>query len=450
MACTTVQSRKASHTSLYWRHPIAGGSTIPGPLAGIRVLEFSEIIAGPFAGVLLSDMGADVIKVEPPEGEPWRLIAQFIPFESRGFISLNRGKRGIALDLSKPEAQEAIRRIVSDIDVVLINYRPDVAAKLGIDYESLSMLNPGLIYCDNTAYGRRGPESHRPGYDIIVQGISGVMATEAKTLNGVPQIASIPVADYSTGIMMAWAVCAALYHRERTGCGQKIESTLLGSALAVQNGTFQVVESVDTEWRERFMAALDRGRTEGHNIEELRKILIAHRPTLVIGNIHYRVFKTKDSYIVVGALSAALRKKLCAVLGVEDKRIGDPNYDPTTQEARDYARQLVHEVEAIMAGRTTAEWLALFDEAGVPAGPFKFTWELVDDPQVLANDLQVSVEHPLAGTVHMVGPALQMSQTRLEVQGSSPVLGEHTDEVLASIGYSAEEIAEMRNAGAIR
>jgi len=184
--------------------------------------------------------------------------------------------------------------------------------------------------------------------------------------------------------------------------------------------------------------------------DELRKILIAHRPTLVIGNIHYRVFKTKDSYIVVGALSAALRKKLCAALGVEDKRIGDPNYDPTTPEARAYAKQLVHEVETIMATRTTTEWLALFDGAGVPAGPFKFTWELVDDPQVLANDLQVSIEHPLAGTVRMVGPALQMSQTRLEVQGSSPALGEHTDEVLASIGFSAEEIGAMRDAGAIR
>ncbi len=395
-------------------------------------------------------MGAEVIKVEPPEGEPWRLIAQFVPLESRGFISLNRGKRGVALDLSKPEGQEVVRRLVPLMDVVIINYRPDVPAKLGINYETLSALNPRLIYCDNTAYGRKGPQAHRPGYDIIVQGMSGVMATEAKTLNGVPLIAAIPIADYSTGIMMAWAVCAALYHREKTGRGQKIESTLLGSALAVQNAGFQVVESVDTEWRERFLEALERGRTEGQNIDELRKILIAARPTLVIGNIHYRVFKTKDSYVVVGALSASLRKKLCAVLGVEDKRIGDPNYDPTTPESRAYAKELVERVEAILIERTTDEWLALFDEAGVPAGPFKFTWELVDDPQVLANDLQVTIEHPLAGTVRMVGPALQMAETPLAVQGSSPVLGEHTDEVLSSIGYSAEEIEAMREAGAIR
>ena len=397
--------------------------------------------------MLLSDMGADVIKVEPPEGEPWRLFAQFIPTESRTYISLNRGKRGLTLDLSKPPAQEVVRRLVPLMDVVLVNYRPDVSAKLGIDYDALSALNPRLIYCDNTAYGRKGPQAHRPGYDVIVQGLTGVMATEGKTLNGIPQLATIPIADYSTGIMMAWSVCAALYHREKTGRGQKIETTLLGSALAVQNAHFQVVESVDTEWRERFLAALERGRREGHNIDELRKILINARPTLVIGNIHYRVFKTKDSFIVVGALSAALRRKLCALLGIEDRRIDDTNYDPTTPESRAYARDLVERAEAIFAERTTDEWLSLFDEAGVPAGPFKFTWELVDDPQVLANDLQVTIEHPLAGSVRMVGPALQMSETPLAVQGSSPALGEHTEEVLSSVGYGAEEIAAMREAG---
>jgi crotonobetainyl-CoA:carnitine CoA-transferase CaiB-like acyl-CoA transferase len=400
--------------------------------------------------MLLSDMGADIIKVEPLEGEPWRLFAQFIPTESRPYISLNRGKRGLAIDLSKPQAQEVVRCLVPQMDVVLVNYRPDVAAKLDIDYETLSALNPRLIYCDNTAYGRKGPQAHRPGYDIIVQGMSGVMATEAKTLDGIPQVATIPIADYSTGIMMAWAVCAALYHREKTGRGQKIETTLLGSALAVQNAHFQVVDSVDTEWRQRFIDALERGRKEGIDFDELRRILIAARPTLALGNIHYRVFKTKDSFIVVGALSASLRKKNCAVLGIEDKRIGDLTWDPTTPEARAYARELVEQAEAIFLQRTTDEWLALFDEAGVPAGPFRFTQELVDDPQVLANELQVTIEHPLVGSVRMVGPPFQMSETPLAVQGSSPALGEHTDDVLSSIGYSAEQIAAMRDAGVIR
>ncbi|MEX2158696.1 MAG: CoA transferase [Dehalococcoidia bacterium] len=416
----------------------------------MRILEFTEIIAGPFAGMLLSDMGADVIKVEPPEGEPWRLVAQFIPTESRGYISLNRGKRGITLDLTKPEAQEIVRKLVPDMDVVVINYRPDVPAKLGIDYETLSALNPRLIYCDNTAFGRRGPQAHRPGYDIIVQGMSGVMATEGKTLNGIPLMSTIPIADYSTGIMMAWAVCAALFVRERTGRGQKIDTTLLGAALAVQNATFQLVESVDGEWRQAFLDRLDQGRAEGAEFEELRAYLLSQRPMTAVGNIQYRVFKTEDSYIVVGALSATLRRKLCAVLGVDDKRIGDITWDPTTPENRAYAHELVKQVEAIVLAKTTSEWLAVFDQAGVPAGPFKFTQELMNDPQVVANELQVEVEHPLAGTVRMAGPPFQMSETPLQVQGPPPALGEHSDEVLASIGYDEAQIAALREKGVIR
>ena len=290
---------------------LAGGTTIAGPLEGIRVLEFTEIIAGPFAGMLLSDMGADIIKIEPPEGEPWRLFAQFVPTESRTFISLNRGKRSLTLDLSKPQAQEIVRKLVPDIDVALVNYRPDVSAKLGIDYESLSALNPRLIYCDNTAFGRKGPQAHRPGYDIIVQGLSGVMATEGKTQDGLPVINTIPVADYSTGIMMAWSVCAALFDRERTQTrrGQKIETTLLGSALAVQNVHFQLVESVDLEWRQRFLNRLERARNDGQDYDELRTFLIATRPLQAVGNIHYRVFRTRDSYVVVGALRSRARQR---------------------------------------------------------------------------------------------------------------------------------------------
>lgn len=427
-----------------------GGAAIPGPLAGIRVLEFTEIIAGPFAGMLLSDMGADIMKVEPPEGEPWRLFAQFVPTESRNFISLNRGKRSLTLDLSRPQAQDVVRRLVPETDVALVNYRPDVAAKLCIDYETLSAINPRIVYCDNTAFGRKGSQAHRPGYDIIVQGVTGVMATEGKVLDGVPTLATIPIADYSTGIMMAWAVCAALFVRERTGKGQKIETTLLGSALAVQNAHFQVVESVDHEWRHRFLERLELARTEGQDYEELRKMLIALRPVLAIGNIYYRVFITKDSYVVVGALSASLRRKLCAALGIADKRIDNPDWDPTKPESREYAKALVRRAEEIFLQRTTDQWLALFDESGVPAGPFKFTQELLDDPQVVANDLQVDVEHPLVGTVRMVGPPLQMSGTPLAVQGASPALGQHTEEILASLGYSSDEIASMREEGVIR
>ncbi|MCH7953823.1 MAG: CoA transferase, partial [Chloroflexi bacterium] len=310
--------------------------------------------------------------------------------------------------------------------------------------------NPRLVYCDNTAFGRNGPQSHRPGYDIIVQGLSGVMALEGKTLNGLPLLNALPVADLSTGIMMTSAICAALFVRERTGRGQMIETTLLGSALSVQNSAFQLVESVDIEWRQIFLERIAKARADGTSYEDLKKSLIEARPVLAIGNIHYRVFKTKDSYVVVGALSQALRRKLCDLLGIEDKRIGDTDWDPRKPEAREYATQLVKQAEAILAERTTDEWLTLFDERGVPAGPFKFTQELLDDPQVIANDLQVDVEHPLAGKVRMVGPAFQMSDTPLAVQGPSPTLGQNTDEILTSLGYEDSDIDSMRAAGVIR
>ncbi len=422
---------------------------MPGPLDGVRVLEFSEIIAGPFGGMLLSDMGADVIKVEPIEGEPWRLFGQFVPTESRNYISLNRGKRGMTLNLTKPEARKIVHQLVRDMDVVLVNYRPDVAEKLGIGYEELSKISPKLIYCDNTAFGRKGPQSHRPGYDVIVQGLTGLMALEGKSFRDVPVLNALPSADLSTGIMMAWSICAALYHRERTGRGQKIETTLLGSALAVQTTGFQVVESADAEWRERLVEKLREARDEEISYDELKEARLDIRPLRAVA-LYYRVYKTKDHYVVVGALSAQLRQKLCDALGIEDRRLEDPHYDPTTPESVAYARKLVKKVEALFRTRTTDEWLRLFDSRGVPAGPFRFIEELVDDPQVIANDLQVDVEHSLIGTVRMAGPPLQMSETPLEVQGASPALGEHDEEVLASLNYSPEQIATLRDAGVIR
>jgi crotonobetainyl-CoA:carnitine CoA-transferase CaiB-like acyl-CoA transferase len=422
---------------------------MPGPLAGVRVLEFSEIIAGPFGGMLLSDMGADVLKVEPPVGEPWRLIAQFIPNESRSFMALNRGKKGITLDLTKPEAQDVLAKLVPDMDVVIVNYRPDVADKLGISYEKLSALNPSIVYADNTAFGRRGPQSHRPGYDLIVQGLTGLMALEGKSFKGVPVMNALPSADISTGIMIAWAVSAALYHREKTGKGQKIETTLLGSALAIQTSAFQLIESADLDWKQQVIKTLKEQRAEGADYEAQKQARLDIRPIRTVA-MYYRVYKTKDHYVVVGCLSAALRKKLADAMGFEDKRIENPEYDPTQPEALEYARELVAKVESMFMEKTTDEWLKLFDEKGVPAGPFNFIEELMDNEQVVANHLQVEVEHSLAGTVRQAGPALQMSETPLSVQGASPALGEHDDLVLSALGYSAEEIEAMREAGVIR
>ena len=293
---------------------------MPGPLHGVKVVEFTEIIAGPFAGMLLSDMGAEVIKVEPPWGDPWRGTQAFTSTESRPFIAYNRGKRSITLDLTTEAASDVLARLIPQMDVAIVNYRPDVATKLGVDYESLSALNPKLIYCENTAFGRQGPDSWRPGYDLILQAMSGIMTAESKTVNGVPvHVVSSPMVDTSAGLCLAWCVCAALFHRERTGRGQKVETTLLGLALAMLGMRFVEVESLDRDHNAATLESLAALREAGVPYPELLEIYEADHP-VTPGNIYYRSYQTADGVISLGCLSDPLRKRLLDLLGLTDIR----------------------------------------------------------------------------------------------------------------------------------
>ncbi len=422
---------------------------MPGALDGVRILEFGEIIAAPFGAMLLGDMGADVIKVEPPWGEPWRFSREFSPFESRTFISLNRGKRDLPLDLTKPEAMEIVRKLVPQTDVVIINYRPDVPPKLGIDYESLAKLNPRLIYCENTAFGKQGPDSLRPGYDLVVQAMSGLMASDGKMVNGVPQqITATAVADFSTGLAIAWSVCAALYARERTGHGERIESTLLGTALGIQTSSFIEVEMVDAEPRKVFLEELGQLRGAGCSYEEVTQLYESYR-TKPTWNAYYRTYQTKDSVLALGCLSDILRKKMADALGVRDIRF-QPGYVPDSPEAIAFNEQLVSQLQALFLERTTAEWLEVLDAAGVPAGPVRFIEELLEDPQVVANGLVVELEHAQVGPVKMVGPLVKMSGNPLKATAASPTLGQHTTEILTALGYNSEEIQRLRESGVTR
>jgi formyl-CoA transferase len=394
-------------------------------------------------------MGAEVIKVEPPWGEPWRLNQQFMPLESRGFISLNRGKRSLPLDLVKPEAQQIAHRLAAKSDVVLVNYRPDVPAKLGIDYETLAALNPRLIYCENTAFGRRGPHSRRPGYDIIAQAMTGLMASEGKVQNGAPgAIQSVPVADFSTGLSMAWAVCAALYHRERTGKGQKVEATLLGTAMAIQTSKLVLVEELEGESRRAMLEELRRLRKAGASYEELQGHYQRSR-NIAPGNIYYRTYMTRDGAIAVGCLSDPLRKRLANLLGLHDIRF-EPVYKPNTPEAKAFGEELVQKAEALFRKRTTEEWLRLLDEARIPAGPVQFPEELLEDDHILASGMTVELQQSKAGNVTMVAPHVTMSETPLEARMASPALGEHTAEVLGELGYVPEDVERLRREGVTR
>jgi formyl-CoA transferase len=429
-------------------------ATASGPLAGVRVLDFSEIIAAPFSTMLLADMGADVIKIEPPEGEAWRHQASFMPGESRSFMSLNRGKRGMAVDLKTAEGQAIAHALARDADVAVLNYRPDVPARLGIDYATLAALNPRLIYAWNTAFGRRGPHAHRSGYDIILQAMTGLMAgAGAATAEGLPAtVGGTAVADFSTGLTLTWAICAALYARERSGVGQQIDTSLFASVLTVQTSRFFSAERADAEERAALLAQVRAMRAEGRPYPEIvNTVMAASSRTAQPGsNPYYRVYQTADDFLAVGCLSQRLRRRFAELVGLDDPRLTGSAFEQRSEESRAIGRRLVQQAEPILRGRSTAEWLARFDAAGIPAGPVRFAEELFDDEHVIANDLVVDLEHAVAGPLRMVGPPVQMSGTPLRPQGASPALGQHTDELLRALGYDEARITDLRARGIVR
>ena len=417
---------------------------MPGPLDGIKIVEFTQIIAAPFGGMLLSDMGAEVIKIEPIEGEPWRLHTEFLPKESKTFITLNRGKKSLPLDLQSQEGLEIAQKLVSEADVVIINARPDVPENLGIDYETLSQLNPKLIYCDNTAFGRQGPHGYRPGYDLIIQAMSGLLAADNKVVDGVPQqVTATAVADYTTGVAIAWGVSAALFSRERTGKGQKIDTTLLSTSLLIQGGFMEMEEHGKKE-KDEFVETLGALRQAGLPYQSLLDQQQAFSPFNNAFRIYYTTYQTADDVIAIACLSNRLRKKAANAIGVVDPRFSE-DYDLEDPSIVLAIECLSEEMKSIILTKTGEEWLSIFDAAGVPAGPVRFIQELTNDEQVIANDMVVEVNHSLAGKIRMAGPMIQMSETPLAVQSASPALGEHTDEIMLKLGYSKGEIADLKS-----
>ena len=420
-----------------------------GVLKGIRVLDFSEYIAGPYAGELLADLGAEVIKVEPPLGDFWRHTTPVAPAESRGFMGVNKGKRSISLDLKHPDTREVLERMVRSADVFLANYRPGVAARLGVDYETLSAINPRLIYCENTAFGKRGPYSERAGFDLVSQAMTGIMAFEGAGGLPHPIITTSPT-DLAAGIFMAYAVAAALYQRERSGRGQQIETSLFAAGIAIQYRPMFSIERIDRAPRERLLETVARARAAGKRVDEVlgeqssRTDVVMRR-----NNPYYRVFETKDSYIALACLNNRLRRAAARVLEVEDPRVEGDEFDVDLL-GPDESMVLRELIAATFTNRTTDEWVELFDAAGVPCGPVRLTAELFDDPQVVADELLVELDHPIMGPVKMANSPLKMSGGETGSRLPSPALGQHTRELLGELGYTAGEIAALEASGAVR
>jgi crotonobetainyl-CoA:carnitine CoA-transferase CaiB-like acyl-CoA transferase len=371
-------------------------------LAGLRVLELTQVMAGPFCGQVLGDMGADVVKIEPLEGDSTRQA-----LGTAAFLAVNRNKRSVALDLKSREHQAVLHRLARGADVVLENYRPGVAARLGAGWETLSELNPRLIYASVSGFGQTGPYAQRPGYDLIAQGLSGVMSVTGEP-DGDPVKCGIPISDLAAGLFCAVAILSAVYARERTGRGQRIDTSLFEGALALS--IWETAELWGTG-------------------EVPRPLGSAHRLTAP-----YQALRTGDGHITVGANNQKLWRALCEAIGRPE--LADEF--PTNDDRMARRPELVAELESALAARSTDEWVSVLIEAGVPCGPIHDYRQVFEDPHTQAREMEVEVDG-----MRMLGIPVKMSDTPGAIRRTAPEVGEHTREVLREAGFSDVEIAAL-------
>ena len=424
------------------------GDLPPGALDGVRVVDFTEYIAGPYGTMMLADMGAEVLKVEPLTGDHWRHQGPVAPDESRPFLGLNRGKRSVVLNVWDERGRELAHRLVATADAVVLNYRPGVAQQLGLDYETLRGVNPQIVYADITAFGHSGPYSHRGGFDLLSQASAGVMAYEGRITDGAPTgVRTFAPSDLVSGMYTAFAVVSALYRRQETGRGQSIATSLFASALSVQYRPLSQVERHDATERAAFLALVDNARADGATYEEIAALRerAVGRPML---QNYYRVYPTQDGLLAVACLNNRLRRALRDAVGVDDPSIEGPVYDPSGATA-EHVTAVKDAMEAGFRERSSAEWLELFDSLGVPAAPFNLTEELYNDPHVIANDLIPEYDHPTLGIIRTARSPVEMSESSSASLHAAPTLGADTATVLGELGLSQAELDALEADGVI-
>ena len=394
-----------------------------GPLAGCRVIELAHIMAGPVAGLMLADMGADVIKVEKLSGDDTRrFVPPTIEGESAAFLMMNRNKRGIVLDLKSEDGRQALQRLVRDADVLIENYRFGTMEKLGLGYESLRQLNPGLIYCEVSGFGRTGPYAHRGGFDLIAQGMSGLMSITGEAPGRQPVKVGAPISDITAGIVAAMGIAAAFAHKLKTGQGQKVDTSLFEAAIT------------HTYWQSAIAFATG---------ESPQAMGSAH-PL----NAPYQAFQTADGWINIGAANQANWERMLTLIEAEELN-DDPRFSSNAMRIENRV-VLAETLSLVFLKHSTAHWLEAFEKAGVPAGPVLSITEMHADPQALARDMIVSTDHPVAGQVKTIGHPVKFSETPGGVKRPAPLMGQHTAEVLREIGYSESQIVAMAAAGVIK
>ena len=416
-----------------------------GPLSGVRVLEFSHIYAAPFAGMHLADLGADVIKIEPPGGEAFRHTGSVVPGTSKAFQWLNRGKRSLVLDLSDERAQGIVHRMVADSGVVLINYRPGVPARLHIDYETLRGIRPDLVYMDITGFGREGPWAAEAASDLVAQAYSGAIASEGKLdEHGAPDmIRALAVGDLVTGLAAAMGICAALHHRDRTGEGQLVEAALVRSAMAVIGTVVNrepVADSVQVDPLMAQVRALRERAAPYAEIAALRRGA-ATASTGAAFRLYYSGYVAKDGALVLGALTPENRAAMRRVLGITNDPSASPDFNALDPANEAPIAAVKRQIEETFRTRTVAEWIAELRAAGAPSAPVNFGEDLADDAQ--AKHYMVEFDHPLTGTERQIGPIVQMSKTPTAIAGPAPVLGQHSRQILLDAGYDSSEVEAL-------
>lgn len=391
-----------------------GGTAASGPLAGVRVVDFSSFIAGCYCAQLLGEMGASVIKVESVAGDGARHWGPFLKGESRFFQGWNRNKRGIAIDLQSSRGQAIVHKLIETVDVAVENFRPGITAKLKIDYATLRRMNPRLIYCSMTAFGTKGPYGNRPGYDPILQSMSGASRGNVR-YSGAVGICSVAVSDFGAAMLGCGAVAAALYHRERTGEGQLIETSLLQAVMSVQS--HQYVKPLDVQEEPPF------------------------------GIYPYRQYETKDDLIFIAAGTDRFWRLFCEHIGLAELG-ADPKYARNAGRVT-HAEELTAKIQPILKTRTTAEWTALLVPAGVPCSGVHTYDEFFEDPQVAALGMDPTITHGKIGRMRVAGLPWFFEKTPAAIQRPAPLLGEHTREILGEMGYDEGEIGEMMREGIV-
>lgn len=394
-----------------------------GPLQGMTVIELCHHMAGPTCGLMLADMGADVIKVEKIKGgdDTRRNLPPDINGEAAAFMMMNRNKRGVVIDLKTEEGAEILRKLVAKADVLTENFRPGVLDRLGLGYDALKTINPGLIYASISGFGRTGPYAKRGGFDLVAQGMSGLMSITGERPDGPPVKVGAPVCDITAGLLLALGVCAAYSHRLKTGEGQRLDTSLMEAGIT------------HTYWQSAIAFATGvapRAMGSAHPL-----------------NAPYQAVSTADGYINIAANTGPFWTGMLDMIGAP-QLADDPRFR-TNGDRMANLKELEAELNARFVTRTSAEWLAEFEARGIPAGPIFDVLEMHRDPQTIARNMVPTTEHPVAGTVQTIGLPIKFENTPGKVATPSPLFGQHTADVLAELGYGDGDIAAMAEKGAV-